>query len=106
MNYEYIPIAPIEDLPNGERLFVSIDNEPVVIFNIAGGLFAIRDECSHDGNPLEDGPVEGHTVTCPRHGAKFDLRNGKAVGMPAYEDIPSYPVRVVDGQIELGWSET
>jgi 3-phenylpropionate/trans-cinnamate dioxygenase ferredoxin subunit len=100
---EYLPIASADELPNGERLFVTIDNTPIVIFNIAGGLFAIEDTCSHDGNPLDDAPLEGHDVICPRHGARFDARTGKALTMPAVEDVAAYPLRVVDGQIELGW---
>lgn len=103
MPYEFVPIASVDELSNGERLFVTIDNTPIVIFNIAGGLFAIEDTCSHDGNPLDDATLEDHAVICPRHGARFDVRNGKALAMPAVEDVASYPVRVVDGQIELGW---
>ena len=52
---EYIPMGPAEGLANGERLFVEIDDLVIVVFNVAGEFFAIQDECSHDGNPLEDG---------------------------------------------------
>ena len=99
---EYVQIAGVEDLPPGERLFVEIDGQPIVVFNLAGGLFAIADVCSHDDGPVGDGVVEGNEVVCPRHGARFDIRSGKALGLPAIVDIPAYPVRVVDGQIELG----
>jgi 3-phenylpropionate/trans-cinnamate dioxygenase ferredoxin component len=99
---EYIPVAGVEDLPPGERLFVEIDGQQIVVFNLAGGLFAIADVCSHDDGPVGDGEVEGDEVICPRHGARFDIRTGKALGLPAVVDIPAYPVRVVDGQIELG----
>jgi 3-phenylpropionate/trans-cinnamate dioxygenase ferredoxin subunit len=99
---EFIPIAGVEDLPPGERLFVEIDGHPIVVFNLAGGLFAIADVCSHDDGPVGDGVVEGDEVICPRHGARFDIRSGKALGLPAVVDIPAYPVRVVEGQIELG----
>jgi 3-phenylpropionate/trans-cinnamate dioxygenase ferredoxin subunit len=99
---EFIPIAGVEDLPPGERLYVEIDGKPIVVFNLAGGLYAIADVCSHDDGPVGDGEVEGDEVICPRHGARFDIRSGKALGLPAVVDIPAYPVRVVDGQIELG----
>jgi 3-phenylpropionate/trans-cinnamate dioxygenase ferredoxin component len=99
---EYVPVAQEQDIPNGERLFVEIDGIPVVIFNIAGQLFAIGDLCSHDNGPLGDGELEGHAIVCPRHGARFDVRNGKFLTMPAVEDIPAYPVRVVDGEVEIG----
>jgi 3-phenylpropionate/trans-cinnamate dioxygenase ferredoxin subunit len=99
---DYIEIAPVDNLPSGERLFVDIGDTPVVIFNIAGQFFAIGDLCTHDDGPLGDGDIEGFNVVCPRHGAEFDMRTGKAVSMPAVVDIPAYPVRVVDSMIEIG----
>lgn len=99
---EFTEIAPADDLPNGERLFVEIGGQAVVIFNISGSFFAIADLCSHDDGPLGDGEVAGNHIVCPRHGAEFDVRNGKAVGMPAVVDIPAYPVQVRDGKLYLG----
>ena len=99
---DYFEIAPVDELPNGERLFVDIGDAPVVLFNIAGEIFAIGDVCTHDDGPLGDGDLEGHNVVCPRHGAEFDVRTGKVVSMPAVVDIPAYPVRIVDGMIEVG----
>jgi len=99
---EFVEIGAQSDLPNGERLFVQIDDLPIVVFNIGGELYAIADLCSHDDGPLGDGEVEGYEVTCPRHGASFDVRTGKVLSLPAVEDIPAYPVRVVEGKIEVG----
>jgi len=99
---EYIGVAPLTELPPGERLFIEVDGKPIVIFNVAGHLFAIGDVCSHDDGPLGDGEVEGEEIVCPRHGARFDLRTGKVASMPAVVDIPAYPVRVVDGNLEIG----
>jgi 3-phenylpropionate/trans-cinnamate dioxygenase ferredoxin subunit len=99
---EFVEIAPASELPNGERLFVDIGDKPIVIFNIAGGLFAIGDICTHDEGPLGDGVIEGHHIVCPRHGAEFDVRNGKAMQMPAVIDIPAYPVQVREGKIFVG----
>lgn len=100
--FEYIPIAAETDVPPGRRLFVEIDGQPIVVFNIAGEYFAVDDRCTHDDGPLGEGEVEGLEVICPRHGARFDLRSGKALTLPAVVDIRSYPVRVVAGQIEIG----
>jgi 3-phenylpropionate/trans-cinnamate dioxygenase ferredoxin component len=99
---EFIEIAPASELPNGERLFVDIGDKPIVILNIAGQFFAIRDVCTHDDGPLGDGMIEGNNIVCPRHGGEFDYRTGQAVQMPAVVDIPAYPVRVVDGNIQVG----
>jgi len=99
---EYIEIAPASELPSGERLFVDVDDKTIVVFNIAGQFYAILDVCSHDDGPVGEGDLEGYNITCPRHGAEFDVRSGKVMQMPAVVDIPAYPVRVVNGNIEVG----
>ena len=99
---EFITVASLDELPNGERLFIELGEDYLVLFNIAGQIFAIADLCSHDDGPLGDGELEDHTIACPRHGARFDLHTGKALTLPAVVDIPAYPVRVVDGKIEVG----
>ncbi|MBK9008561.1 MAG: non-heme iron oxygenase ferredoxin subunit [Anaerolineae bacterium] len=99
---EYYEIIPASELPNGERLFIEIEGNSLVIFNIAGQFFAIADICSHDGGPLGEGDLEGFNVICPRHGAEFDVRTGKVVQLPAVDDIPAYPVQVRDGVVFIG----
>ena len=99
---EYLDIAPASELPNGERLFVEVEGKSLVIFNIADRFFSIGDICSHDDGPVGDGDLEGFNVVCPRHGGEFDVRTGEAVQMPAVVDIPAYPVRIVDGMIQVG----
>ncbi len=101
-NLEYIEIAPVSELPNGERLFVEVGERPIVVFNIAGQFFAIGDVCTHDDGPLGDGDLEGFHIVCPRHGAEFDVRSGKAMQMPAVVDIPAYAVQVREGVIFVG----
>ena len=99
---DYLEIAPESELPSGERMFVDIGDTPIVIFNIAGQFYAIGDVCTHDDGPLGDGELEEFNIVCPRHGAEFDVRTGKVTSMPAVVDIPAYPVRLVDGMIEIG----
>jgi 3-phenylpropionate/trans-cinnamate dioxygenase ferredoxin subunit len=93
----------VADLLNGDRLFVEIGGIPIVVFNIAGQYFAIGDICTHDEGPLGDGLLDQHSVVCPRHGAEFDVRTGKALSMPAVVDIPAYPVKVENGNIFVGF---
>ena len=102
VNCEFVGVARISDLPNGERIYLTIDDLPIVVFNIAGGYYAIADICSHDDGPLGDGDMDGMEIICPRHGARFDLRTGKVLSLPAIVDIPAYPVRVLDGEIQIG----
>jgi len=99
---DFVAVAAESELPNGQRLFITVDDYNLVVFNIAGKYFAIGDLCSHDNGPVGEGELEGYEIVCPRHGAHFDVRNGKVLSLPAVIDIPAYPVRVVDGQIEVG----
>ena len=100
---EYVVIASEDDIQNGERIFVEIDDFDIVVFNIAGKFYAIADVCSHDDGPVGDGEFESeYEIACPRHGARFDVRNGEAVSLPAVIDIPAFPVRVIDGEVQLG----
>ena len=99
---EFVEIAPASELPNGERLYVEVEGKSIVIFNLAGQLFAIGDICSHDNGPVGEGDIEGFNIVCPRHGGEFDIRTGKAVQLPVVEDIPAYPVQVRDANIYIG----
>lgn len=101
---EYISVADVSELGNGERIIFEIDGEPIAVFNIAGKYYAIKDVCSHDDGPVAEGELDesDFEIECPRHGARFDLRTGKALTLPAVVDIPAYPVRVVGDEIQIG----
>jgi 3-phenylpropionate/trans-cinnamate dioxygenase ferredoxin subunit len=99
---EYVTVANVDELPNGERILIDIDGEPIAVFNIAGQYFAIMDVCSHDDGPVAEGELNEFEIICPRHGAHFDVRDGKALTLPAVVDIPAYPVRVEGDAIQLG----
>jgi 3-phenylpropionate/trans-cinnamate dioxygenase ferredoxin subunit len=103
--YEFIPVGTVEELKDGERLFLEIDGKPIVIINIDSDYYAIGDVCSHDDGPVGEGNIEGYEIICPRHGARFDIRTGKALALPAFVDIPAYPVRIAGDQIEIGLPE-
>jgi 3-phenylpropionate/trans-cinnamate dioxygenase ferredoxin subunit len=98
----FVEIAPVDKLPAGERLFVDVSGKSIVIFNLAGKLYAIGDVCSHDNGPVGDGDINENEIICPRHGARFEIRTGKATSLPAIVDIPAYPLRVENGMIVLG----
>lgn len=99
---EYLAVAQVEDLEDGQRLLLEVDGRPLAVFRIAGQYFAIADVCSHDDGPVAEGPLAGFEIECPRHGSHFDIRTGKVLSLPAAVDIPAYPVRVVDGEIQVG----
>jgi 3-phenylpropionate/trans-cinnamate dioxygenase ferredoxin subunit len=101
-NIEFLPVANVAELENGKRLIFEIDGLPIALFNIAGEYFAIADICSHDDGPVAEGEVDGFEVECPRHGARFDIKTGKVLTLPAVVDIPAYPVRVEGNEIHIG----
>jgi nitrite reductase/ring-hydroxylating ferredoxin subunit len=93
--------AAAADLPPGKALAVEIDAERIALFNIAGTLYAIGDTCPHRGGPLSGGMLDGTTVTCPWHGAEFDVCTGVNLCPPAARPVPAYPVRVSGSDIEV-----
>ena len=99
---EFISVGTKEELVDGQKLFVEVDDLPIVIMNVAGQYYAIADVCSHDDGPVGEGNIEDFEIICPRHGARFDIRTGRALALPAFVDIPVYPVRLVGDEIEIG----
>lgn len=89
-------ITTVTDVPPGSARKFEIAGRCIAVFNVDGCFYAIDDECTHEGGPLSEGAVESGCVTCPWHGAEFDLQTGKALTPPAVEDVRSYKV-VVSG---------
>lgn len=90
----YERIASLKDLPDGGRLSVEVDELPALLIHAAGRIYCIEDVCTHDGQPLTEGPVENGEITCPRHGARFALATGQPMCMPATQPIRTFPVDV------------
>lgn len=95
----FVKVADISELVPGEKLPLEIDSRYIALFNVDGTIYATDDICTHDGGPLAEGDLEGNEIVCPRHGARFDVRTGKALTMPAFESITSYTVKEEDGSI-------
>jgi 3-phenylpropionate/trans-cinnamate dioxygenase ferredoxin subunit len=95
-----LEVCPVRDLPPGSVKVVRADDLYVCVYNLGGELYAMEDRCSHDDGPLCEGDFDADEgiVVCPRHGANFDIRTGKALTLPAYLPVATYPVRV-DGDV-------
>lgn len=89
------------DIVPGGFALLETDDLTAAVFNVDGALYAIEDVCTHDGAELAGGPVVGDQVVCPRHGARFCLRTGRALTPPAYAAVQTFPVRVHEGRIEV-----
>ena len=95
----WVRVGTRSELLPGEYKVVWDGDTPIAVYNIEGALYAVEDTCTHDGGELAGGEVFGFEVECPRHGARFDLRNGAVTKPPAYEPIASFPVREEGGAI-------
>jgi len=98
---ERVTVAKASELKPGQAKAVQVQGETIALFNIGGTYYAIEDTCTHRGGPLSEGAVEGTTVTCPWHGAQFDLTLGKVLSPPAPEGVKSYKVHVQGEEIQL-----
>lgn len=98
---DFVTVASVDELSPGERMVVQLGRTWVAVFNVDGQFYAIQDICTHDGGPLAEGKLIGCEIECPRHGARFDLRDGRVTAPPALVPVPVYDVRVHDGQIQI-----
>lgn len=98
---QWIDVAAADEIEPGGYRTISIDDVNVAVFNIDGDFHAIEDVCTHDYAMLTGGEIEGCEIVCPRHGARFDVRTGAVLTPPAYEDLPTYEVRVANGRVEI-----
>ncbi|MHB8645544.1 MAG: non-heme iron oxygenase ferredoxin subunit [Thermomicrobiales bacterium] len=96
----FVTVARVGEIPDGGRKVVAVGETYVLIANIGGDYFAIEDVCTHDGNELSDGLIEGHTIECSRHGAIFDLRTGRGT-FPAVMPVATYPVRIEGDEVQI-----
>lgn len=98
MNYK--PVASLKEIPPGETLVVEVGNLEILLCHIAEeGIYAIDNLCTHDDGPLDGGEFFDHCVECPRHGARFDVRTGAVLRMPAVTAVRSYAVKVEDNRV-------
>ena len=91
---DFVRVAKTSEIPDpGKRIF-EIEDRLIVVFHVGGKFYALDDVCTHDGGPLGEGELEGFCIACPRHGAKFDIRDGRALTMPATQPTGAYEVKV------------
>jgi 3-phenylpropionate/trans-cinnamate dioxygenase ferredoxin subunit len=95
----WIPVCTVAELLPGEFRVVWDGDVAIAVYNIEGEYYAIEDTCTHDGGDLAGGELHGFEVECPRHGARFDLRDGSVTAPPAVVPIEVFPVRVENGTI-------
>ena len=99
----FVTVARVGEIAEGTCKIVRLDDQSVAVYHVDGAYYAIDDVCTHDGGPLAEGVLEGNEIECPRHGARFDVRTGAVLCMPATAPVPAHETRVVDDQIQVAW---
>jgi 3-phenylpropionate/trans-cinnamate dioxygenase ferredoxin subunit len=98
---EFLAVAKVAEVADPGSMLVEVEDRLVVLIHAAGHFYALDDVCTHDGGPLSDGPLDAEhgTIACPRHGAKFDIKTGAAVTMPATKPTIAHEVKVDGDQV-------
>jgi len=91
---DFIKVGKVGDIPQSGKKLIEVDDRLVVLLSAGGAIYCLDDVCTHDGGTLGEGCLEGETIACPRHGAKFDIRTGQAVSMPATEATVVHEVKL------------
>ena len=97
----WVRAASRTELPPGEVIGVEIVGRSIALYDVDGDVFATDNICTHAYARLSDGWLDGDLIECPLHAARFDVRSGKVFDPPATEDLKTYPVRLVDDEIEV-----
>ena len=98
---EFLKVAKTDEIAPGQARRVEVHGRRLALFNVDGSYYAIDDTCTHKGGSLSEGAIAGEEVTCPWHGAKFNIRTGEVIGPPARQSVARYSVRVTETDIEV-----
>lgn len=96
---EFVRVARVADLPDPGKQVVEVDERLIALFHVSGTFWALDDVCTHDEGPLAEGQLVDHQITCPRHGARFDIRTGAALSLPATRATVAHEVKVEAGDV-------
>jgi nitrite reductase/ring-hydroxylating ferredoxin subunit len=98
---QFIKVASADELAAGSAKHVEVNGKSIALFNLDGNYYAIGNDCTHKGGPLAEGYIEGESVTCPWHGAQFNIKTGAVEGPPAAKGVTKYNVRVQGNDVEV-----
>jgi 3-phenylpropionate/trans-cinnamate dioxygenase ferredoxin subunit len=102
---EFVKVINLSELSEGGKALAEVDGQPIALFHVEGHVYAIDDVCTHDGGPLAEGELEGVEIRCPRHGARFDVRTGQALCLPAFEPVRVHRVEVRGDEVYVALDE-
>ena len=101
MDTEFVVAAKVSEIEEGQVKVVRVGDAPVGLTLVEGEYFAFADVCTHDDGPVAEGELEETVIECPRHGARSDIRTGRALSLPAVVPIPVYAVKIDGDMIKV-----
>ncbi|HEY9786774.1 MAG TPA: non-heme iron oxygenase ferredoxin subunit [Candidatus Obscuribacterales bacterium] len=99
MSDTFVKVATKNDVPEGSVRVFNAAGKNVAVCHVEGEFYAVADLCTHDGGPLGEGELVDHQIECPRHGARFDVKSGKVMCLPAVVPIPTYQLELRGDEI-------
>jgi nitrite reductase/ring-hydroxylating ferredoxin subunit len=97
----FVKVAQSDEIAPGQGKMIEVGGKKIALFNVEGSFYAIDDTCTHRGGPLSEGSLDGKEVTCPWHGAIYDVITGEVLSPPAPKGVARYNVRVEGTDIEV-----
>jgi nitrite reductase/ring-hydroxylating ferredoxin subunit len=88
---DFVEVAKVNEIPDGKMKHFEVNHKEIMIANLDGKFYALSDRCSHTNARLSLGTLNGKVVTCPLHGARFDITTGKKVKDPMELDFSKLP---------------
>lgn len=98
---DWVTVGKADEIEPGRVVVAQVGDKRVAVCNVRGNYYAIDDVCTHDGGSLDQGELEGDQIECPRHGARFDVKTGRALTLPAVFPVDTYEVRQENGEIQV-----
>jgi nitrite reductase (NADH) small subunit len=91
-------VAHLDEIPNQAKKLVSVEGQDILLVNLKGTIYAVENECPHQGAPLSGAVLKDSYLACPRHGYHFELKDGRCVDHPEFT-LKTWPIRVEDNEI-------
>ncbi|MCK5125822.1 MAG: non-heme iron oxygenase ferredoxin subunit [candidate division Zixibacteria bacterium] len=99
MEATYQILCKANDLDEDQMIVVEIEGISILVTKINGDFYAVENKCTHESLALSGGQISENQIHCPHHGARFDLKTGKATQFPAVVDLKSYSVKVENDNV-------
>ncbi|MFJ3046030.1 non-heme iron oxygenase ferredoxin subunit [Herbaspirillum chlorophenolicum] len=103
LSEQWLDAGTVDEIPADDVVGLAVGGKDLALYRVDGEVFATDNICTHGHARLCDGFLDGHEIECPLHQGKFDIRNGKAMCAPLTEDVKTYPIRIEDGRVFVGF---